>query len=198
MAIEPARINVLLIEDNPGDARLIIEYLSPVDDQKFNVAVAERLGAGLKMLEKLSFDVVLLDLTLPDSDGLGTVEKFHDRMPLIPVIVLTGLDDEAAGVAAGASIGARRWRAGREPRPATRSSPRSSTPSVVAPIVPLGCCLQARVPSPVTAAIIHTSDAVMDPLYRRPRALRHPLTCWDSWARRRPRAPPNRCSESGP
>ena len=100
MAIELERINVLLIEDNPGDARLIIEYLSPINDQKFNVAVAERLGAGLKMLKKLSFDVVLLDLTLPDSDGLGTVEKFHYRMPLVPVIVLTGLDDETTGVAA--------------------------------------------------------------------------------------------------
>lgn len=91
---------ILLIEDNPGDARLIIEYLSPSGEARFNVTVAERLESGKNLLDAEAFDAVLLDLNLPDSDGLGTFERLHSHAPLVPVIVLTGLDRDDVGIAA--------------------------------------------------------------------------------------------------
>ena len=93
-------MNILLIEDNPEDARLIKEYLTPVDEGSFDVTVAERLDSGIELLRERSFDVVLLDLTLPDSAGLATFEKVRDQALMVPVIVLTGLDDKATGLAA--------------------------------------------------------------------------------------------------
>jgi len=93
-------IRILLVEDNPGDARLIIEYLPRSGDEKFNVIVAARLDTGSGLLHEHPFDVVLLDLTLPDSNGLATFERIHRQNPAVPVIVLTGLDDKTVGVAA--------------------------------------------------------------------------------------------------
>jgi len=100
MEIDRATIKVLLIEDNPGDARLIMEFLSLSDDERFEVTVAERLDSGMEKLEQESFDLVLLDLTLLDSSGLATFEKISSQSQFIPVIVLTGLDDKTIGVAA--------------------------------------------------------------------------------------------------
>lgn len=91
---------ILLIEDNPGDARLIIEYLSPADNQKFNVTVADRLESGKELLAEESFDAVLLDLNLPNWEGLATFDELHQHAPMVPVIVLTGLDNDSVGIAA--------------------------------------------------------------------------------------------------
>ena len=93
-------INILLIEDNPGDARLITEYLSPAGAARFKVTVAGRLESGKSLLDAETFDVVLLDLNLPDSDGLDTFERLHAHAPSVPVIVLTGLDSDDIGIAA--------------------------------------------------------------------------------------------------
>ena len=93
-------INILLIEDNPGDARLITEYLSPAGAARFKVTVAGRLESGKSLLDAETFDVVLLDLNLPDSDGLDTFERLHAHAPSVPVIVLTGLDSDDVGIAA--------------------------------------------------------------------------------------------------
>ena len=93
-------INILLIEDNPGDARLITEYLSPAGAARFKVTVAGRLESGESLLDAETFDVVLLDLNLPDSDGLDTFERLHAHAPSVPVIVLTGLDSDDIGIAA--------------------------------------------------------------------------------------------------
>ena len=87
------RINVLLIEDNPGDARLIGEMLSEVDGTLFDVETACRLSDGLTRIQKGGIDAVLLDLGLPDSAGLDTFEKVHDQAPEVPIVMLTGLDD---------------------------------------------------------------------------------------------------------
>ena len=76
MEAENVPIDILLIEDNPGDARLIIEYLSPSGDGIYNVTVAERLLSGSDLLRDKSFDVVLLDLSLPDSHGLATFQRY--------------------------------------------------------------------------------------------------------------------------
>ena len=91
--IDANEIKILLIEDNPGDARLIREALSTAGEAT-EVQCADRLAKGLELLEHDRFDAVLLDLSLPDSRGLSTFEQLHRRAPSVPIVVLTGLDDE--------------------------------------------------------------------------------------------------------
>jgi len=88
-------IRVLLIEDNPGDARLIQETLAEGGNRVFHFTWSPTLAAGFKHLDAESADVILLDLGLPDSAGFATFEKVRARVPQVPVILLTGLDDES-------------------------------------------------------------------------------------------------------
>ncbi len=92
------RLDVLLVEDNPGDARLIREMLSDVPTAGLRLHQADRLATGLERLGGM--DVVLLDLTLPDSHGLETFQRVRAHAPSMPVVVLTGLDDETVAVRA--------------------------------------------------------------------------------------------------
>jgi len=94
----PAR--VLLIEDNPGDARLIREFIAESGGRGFEVEWAGRLGAGLERLNTGGIAVVLLDLSLPDSHGIETFLSLHTRFPTVPVVVLSGLADETIAVQA--------------------------------------------------------------------------------------------------
>jgi PAS domain S-box-containing protein len=91
-------LNVLLVEDNPGDARLIREMLNDVPAARLRLHHADRLAAGLERLDGV--DVVLLDLSLPDSQGLETFRRLRDRAPEMPIVVLTGLADETLAVRA--------------------------------------------------------------------------------------------------
>ena len=91
---------VLLIEDNPGDARLIWEMLAEVKGSPVDLKYADRLSSGLERLAEGGIDVILLDLSLPDSEGLDTFAQVHARAPQVPIIVLTGLDDESLAVKA--------------------------------------------------------------------------------------------------
>jgi signal transduction histidine kinase len=93
-------IRILLIEDNPGDARLIKEYLSDVKNTSFDFKSAERLHDGIEILENEFVDVVLLDLKLPDSEGLGSFDQIFAVAPSVPIIVLTGLNDETTAIKA--------------------------------------------------------------------------------------------------
>lgn len=93
------RIRALLIEDNPGDARLIELMLAEADGDVFEVRHAGRLEEGLKMLGG-GIDVVLSDLSLPDSHGLDTFLRLHARAPHVPIIVLSGLNDTAMALRA--------------------------------------------------------------------------------------------------
>ncbi|MDI6784530.1 MAG: response regulator [bacterium] len=93
-------IKVLLLEDNPGDARLIREMLMESDEIACEVLCLDRLSAGLEYLAQESRDIVLLDLGLPDSTGLDTVTKLYQQQPTLPVVVLTGLDDKTVAVKA--------------------------------------------------------------------------------------------------
>ena len=88
-------IKILLVEDNPGDARLIREALSEADPNHFQIVNSERLDSALKAVRHEDFDIVLLDLSLPDSSGLHTFEEMHAQAPWVPVVVLTGLDIES-------------------------------------------------------------------------------------------------------
>ena len=80
-------IKILLIEDNPGDARLIKEYLSDLKNIDHTLQIAERLQDGIEILENDFIDVVLLDLKLPDSEGLSGVEQIFNVSPNIPIII---------------------------------------------------------------------------------------------------------------
>jgi two-component system sensor histidine kinase UhpB len=91
-------IRALIIEDNPGDVRLIRAQLADQSITTVSFARAERLSEGLGLLLNERFDVVLLDLNLPDSNGLDTVRTFLSKTNNVPVIVLTGLDDETTGL----------------------------------------------------------------------------------------------------
>ena len=91
-------INVLHIEDNPGDALLLRELLRAADATGFELAHADRLSSGLAKLDAQLFDIVLLDMSLPDSSGIDTFNRVREKWPHIPVIVLSGLDDEAAAM----------------------------------------------------------------------------------------------------
>lgn len=93
-------IKVLLVEDNPADARLIAEMLKEAKGVKFHVDKADRLSVAIEAISNKPFDIVLLDLTLPDSMGLDTFTRIHSRSPHLPVIVFTGLHDEDMAVRA--------------------------------------------------------------------------------------------------
>lgn len=88
---EKKKIKVLLIEDNPGDARLIREELA---GYRIEVAHADRLGGALELLAEGGVDVVLLDLSLPDSQGFETFSTVSAAASGVPILVLSGVDDE--------------------------------------------------------------------------------------------------------
>ncbi len=93
MSVE--NIRILLIEDDPADADLVREMFARHPDRRFHLECVDRLTLGLAHLASSPVDLVLLDLNLPDSPGLGTFERLHQRAPLVPIIILTGLQDEA-------------------------------------------------------------------------------------------------------
>jgi CheY-like chemotaxis protein len=87
---------ILLIEDNPADADLINIFLKDVGF-KFELYQAETLQEGFELIENRGIELALLDLSLPDSSGFKTVTAFLEQAPHIPVIVLTGLNNEIIG-----------------------------------------------------------------------------------------------------
>ena len=93
-------IKILLIEDNPGDARLIREMLAEAETGSFALEWVPRLSDGLERLDQGEIDLVLLDLGLPDSRGLDTFIKAYAHAPEIPFVLLTGLDDETLALSA--------------------------------------------------------------------------------------------------
>ena len=88
-------LRVLLIEDNPGDAELVKETLADAGGAAFHVDCAEALLPGLDRLARGGIDLVLLDLSLPDSHGLDGLTAIRTHAPHLPVVVLTGLDSES-------------------------------------------------------------------------------------------------------
>ncbi len=91
---------VLLIEDNPGDARLILEMVREARDGLIHLERVDRLEPGLSRLDAGGVEAILLDLSLPDSSGLDTLRRVQSRSPSAPIVVLTGLDDETLGLEA--------------------------------------------------------------------------------------------------
>lgn len=95
MAERPTRL--LLLEDNPGDFRLVQAKLADAAVGGFEITRAERLADALKYLASGAFDVLLSDLTLPDSDRLETVAALVQHAPNLALVVLTGSNDDAMG-----------------------------------------------------------------------------------------------------
>lgn len=93
------RVRVLLIEDNPGDVRLVQEMLRETAGN-FRIDVAETMAAGLQFLASQDVDVVLLDLGLPDSNGLDTLAKLQTKVSHLPIVVMTSVEDEALAIRA--------------------------------------------------------------------------------------------------
>lgn len=93
-------IHALLVEDNPGDARLIRETLAEVGQPRFRLKWVENLDKALEILAQQPFAVILLDMSLPDSQGMNTVRRIEQAAPNTPVVILTGLDDEVLAVEA--------------------------------------------------------------------------------------------------
>ncbi|WP_373539664.1 PAS domain S-box protein [Chamaesiphon sp.] len=106
-------LNILLIEDNPGDTRLLQEILREVTTTRCQIVPVMTLAAAIAKLSASEaeiigtsgdpcshFDAILLDLSLPDSQGLASFIDLHDRYPHIPIVVLTGLDDQNLAISA--------------------------------------------------------------------------------------------------
>lgn len=108
-------LNILLVEDNPGDIRLLQELLREVTTTRCQITPVMTLAAAIGQLSSVQeqnptpptpptptppFDVILLDLSLPDSQGIASFLKIRDRVPNLPIVVLTGLDDQTLAISA--------------------------------------------------------------------------------------------------
>ncbi len=93
-------MRILLVEDSPSDADLVQQALQLSGAGRFDFTCVERLQDALARLGNESFDVLLLDLSLPDSSGAETFRRAHSAAPLVPIVVLTGANDESLGLTA--------------------------------------------------------------------------------------------------
>ena len=98
--MESQRVKILLVEDDPDDVWVMRNLLADRWDGPFDLVHVELLSAALEQVAAGGVDVVLLDLTLPDSRGLESFLMMHARAGDVPIVVLTGLDDETAAVKA--------------------------------------------------------------------------------------------------
>ena len=94
------RVQLLLVEDNPGDARLLRELLEEAEPEAFAITWVDRLAHAQTELEREMPDAILLDLSLPDGSGMATVRAVQAVAPTIPILVLTGLVDQAIALQA--------------------------------------------------------------------------------------------------
>ncbi|HEY9637851.1 MAG TPA: response regulator, partial [Coleofasciculaceae cyanobacterium] len=93
-------MNILLIEDNLAEARLLQEVLKGTVLSRFNLVHVKRLGEAIMHLQTDNFDVILLDLTLPDSYGLASLDSIIQYAPTLPIVVLTNTNDDELAVEA--------------------------------------------------------------------------------------------------
>lgn len=93
-------VRILLIEDSLAEARLLQEYLHQAESKQFVLVHVKRLQEALNELKQTSYDVILLDLTLPDSQGLSSLPILIGRVPSVPIVVLTNTNDEDLAIEA--------------------------------------------------------------------------------------------------
>jgi signal transduction histidine kinase len=95
-----ALTHILLVEDNPGDTYLIQRMIEPSDVSSMAIHPVTRLRDAINYVSQHEIDAILLDLSLPDSQGISTLTTLLEHAPTIPIIVLTGLNDDELGVQA--------------------------------------------------------------------------------------------------
>jgi PAS domain S-box-containing protein len=95
-----ATLKVLLLEDNPADADLLQEILNEAISIHWEITHVEKLSLALQHISQQQFDIVLSDLSLPDAQGLDAVIRMQTIAPDLPIVVLTGLNNEEIGLAA--------------------------------------------------------------------------------------------------
>ena len=100
MAMRHERVRILLVEDDPEDVWIMRNLLSDRWDGPFELVHVELLSAGVERCAEATFDIILLDLTLPDSRGLETFFVMHANANDVPIVVLSGYDDETTAVKA--------------------------------------------------------------------------------------------------
>jgi signal transduction histidine kinase len=100
MATDSSCLKVLLVEDNPGDARLVTAMLAQMGTDSFSLDRVVRVGDAVKRLRGGNIDAVLLDLSLPDSQGLDTLTRIQTAEPTVPIVILSGDHDEHVAVQA--------------------------------------------------------------------------------------------------
>lgn len=93
-------LNILLVEDNVDHAELIRRHLTRGQGDRVSIAWSQRVSEALSELDKRSFDVVLLDMMLPDSRGVETVGRVHGHTPGVPIVVLTSAEGDEVGIGA--------------------------------------------------------------------------------------------------
>ncbi|MEA5515670.1 hybrid sensor histidine kinase/response regulator [Nodularia sp. UHCC 0506] len=93
-------VKVLLIEDSLPEARLLLEFLRQADSKEFRLTHVKRLNEALNALTRESYDVILLDLTLPDSQGLSSLPVLMNHASSTPIVVLTNTNDEDLAIEA--------------------------------------------------------------------------------------------------
>ncbi|HVZ80408.1 MAG TPA: diguanylate cyclase [bacterium] len=98
--METTETRILLIEDNPGDALLLQAAIRAKEAPQYHLERAGRLGEGLARIGRGDLDLVLLDLQLPDSSGLETLRSVVRSGPHVPIVVLTGTDDQETAMQA--------------------------------------------------------------------------------------------------
>ncbi len=100
MITATSTLKILLIEDNLAEARLLKEFIKLTKSQNFSLVHVQRLQDGINQLNSEKYDVILLDLTLPDSEGLASIPQLLQQNPSNPIIVLTNTNDEELAIEA--------------------------------------------------------------------------------------------------
>ncbi|MUG93145.1 response regulator [Scytonema sp. UIC 10036] len=93
-------MKILLIEDNLAEARLLEEFLKNAESNQFSLFHVKRLGEALQELSRATYDAILLDLTLPDSQGLASLAPLMKQAPNLPIVVLTNTNDDRLAIEA--------------------------------------------------------------------------------------------------
>jgi signal transduction histidine kinase len=93
-------LKILLIEDNLAEARLFQEFFKEIKSQEFNLVHVQKLQEAINKLDSEKYDLILLDLTLPDSHGLSSIPKLLDKDPTAAIIVLTNINDTELAIEA--------------------------------------------------------------------------------------------------
>lgn len=100
MITATSTLKILLIEDNLAEARLLQEFIKLTKSQNFSLVHVQKLQDGIKQLNSEKYDVILLDLTLSDSQGLSSIPQLLQQNPSNPIIVLTNTNDEELAIEA--------------------------------------------------------------------------------------------------